>query len=35
LTGQCQKLTDAYFDELFKLVFDDKGRLLYPSRLKF
>lgn len=30
-----QKLVDAYFDEVFKLVFDNKGKLTYPSRLKF
>ena len=35
LTGQCQKLVDSYFDEVFKLIFDGNGRLLYPSRLKF
>jgi hypothetical protein len=33
--GVSQELVDAYFDELFKLVFDGKGRLVYPSRLKF
>jgi hypothetical protein len=27
-------LVDAYFDEVFKLMFDDKGKLIYPSRLK-
>jgi hypothetical protein len=34
-TCQAQKLVDAYFDEVFKLIFDGDGRLLYPSRLKF
>jgi hypothetical protein len=33
--GVSQELVDAYFDELFKLVFDGKGTLVYPSRLKF
>lgn len=30
-----QKLIDAYFDAVFKLLFDGKGRLVYPSNLKF
>ena len=30
-----QELVDAFFDELFKLIFDDKGLMVYPSRLKF
>ena len=30
-----QELVDAYFDELFKLVFDGNGVMVYPSRLKF
>lgn len=30
-----QGLVDAYFDELFKLVFDGNGVMVYPSRLKF
>jgi len=30
-----QQILDAYFDEVFKLVFDDKGKYTYPSRLKF
>ena len=30
-----QKLVDSYFDEVFKLVFDERGRPIYPSRLKF
>lgn len=34
-TGQAQKLVDGYFDEVFKLIFDGNGELLYPSRLKF
>jgi hypothetical protein len=33
--GVSQELVDGYFDELFKLVFDGNGRLVYPSRLKF
>lgn len=33
--AEAQKLVDAYFDEVLKLVFDDKGKLVYPSRLKF
>ncbi len=33
--AEAQKLVDAYFDEVFKLVCDDKGKLVYPSRLKF
>ena len=32
---EAQKLVDAYFDQLFKLLADDKGKLVYPSRLKF
>ena len=34
-TDEAQKLADAYFEEVFKLILDDKGRLVYPSRLKF
>ena len=34
-TAQANKLADAYFNEMFKLVFNAKGRLVYPSRLKF
>ena len=34
-TDQAQKLVDAYFEEVFKLICDDTGRLVYPSRLKF
>jgi len=30
-----QKLVDAYFDEVFKLVFDGQGKLIYPANLKF
>jgi hypothetical protein len=30
-----QKLVDSYFDEVFKLVFDGRGKPIYPSRLKF
>jgi hypothetical protein len=30
-----QKLVDSYFDEVFKLVFDEGGKPTYPSRLKF
>jgi len=30
-----QRLVDAYFDEVFKLLFDDRDKLIYPSRLKF
>jgi hypothetical protein len=33
--GVSHDLVDAFFDELFKLVFDDKGSMVYPSRLKF
>ena len=33
--AEAQKLVNAYFDEVFKLVFDVKGKLAYPSRLKF
>jgi hypothetical protein len=33
--AEAQKFVDAYFDEVFKLLFDDKGKLAYPSRLKF
>jgi hypothetical protein len=33
--AEAQKLADWYFDEVFKLVFDDNGKLVYPSRLKF
>ena len=33
--GVSQELVDAYFDELFKLLVDGKGTLMYPSRLKF
>jgi hypothetical protein len=32
---EAQKLVDAYFDEVFKLVFDGKGKPIYPSSLKF
>jgi hypothetical protein len=34
-TTEAQKLVDAYFHEVFKLVFNDKGKLIYPRRLKF
>jgi len=30
-----EELTDAYFDEVYKLVFDEKGKTTYPSRLRF
>jgi len=30
-----QMLVDAYFDQVFKLVFDGKDGLIYPSNLKF
>jgi hypothetical protein len=30
-----QKVVDSYFDEAFKLIFDDKGKLVYPANLKF
>ena len=33
--GVAQELVDAFFDELFKLAFDDKGSMAYPGRLKF
>lgn len=33
--AQAQKLVDAFFDEVYKLVFDGKDKLTYPSRLKF
>lgn len=33
--GVSHELVDAFFDELFKLVFDDNGSMVYPSRLKF
>jgi hypothetical protein len=33
--AEAQKLVDAYFDEVFKLVFYDNGKLAYPGRLKF
>jgi hypothetical protein len=33
--GVARELVDAFFDELFKFVFDDKGAMVYPSRLKF
>ncbi len=33
--GASHELVDAYFDELFKLIFDGKGVLVYPRRLKF
>jgi hypothetical protein len=33
--GVAQELVDAFFDELFNLVFDGKGSMVYPSRLKF
>jgi hypothetical protein len=29
------KLVDSYFDEVFQLVFDERGKPIYPSRLKF
>jgi hypothetical protein len=32
---EAQKLVDAYFDEVFKLMFDGRGKPIYPSRLKF
>ena len=32
---QAQKLVDSYLDEVFKLIFNNKGKLIYPSRLKF
>jgi hypothetical protein len=32
--AEARNLVDAYFDEVFKLMFDDKGKLIYPSRLK-
>lgn len=34
-TVEAQKLLDAYFDEAYKLVFDERDRPTYPSRLKF
>jgi hypothetical protein len=34
-TEEAQKLVDAYFDEVFKLMFDDRNKLVYPARLKF
>ena len=33
--AEAQKLADAYFDAVYMLVFDGKGKLAYPSRLKF
>jgi hypothetical protein len=33
--AEAQNLVDAYFDGVFRLMFNDKGKLLYPSRLKF
>jgi hypothetical protein len=30
-----QEVVDTFFDELLKLVFDEKGAMVYPSRLKF
>jgi hypothetical protein len=33
--AEAQNLINAYFDEVFKLLFDDRGKLTYPSRLKF
>jgi hypothetical protein len=33
--AELQKPADAFFDEVFKLVFDEKGRPTYLSRLKF
>jgi hypothetical protein len=33
--AEAQMVVDAYFDEVFKLVFDERGRTTYPSRLKF
>ena len=35
LLEAAQKLVDSYFDEVFKLVFDERGKPIYPSRLKF
>jgi hypothetical protein len=32
---EAQKLVDTYSDEVFKLLFDSSGKLIYPSRLKF
>jgi hypothetical protein len=32
---EAQKLVDGYFNEVFKLIFDGKGKPIYPSRLKF
>ena len=29
------ELVDSYFDEVFKLVFDERSKPIYPSRLKF
>lgn len=29
------KLVDSYFDEMFKIVFDERGKMVYPSRLNF
>lgn len=34
-TRTAHEIVDSYFDEVFKLVFDEKNRLMYPSRLKF
>jgi hypothetical protein len=34
-TARAQELVDSYFDEVFKLIFTPRGRLVYPSRLKF
>lgn len=33
--GEVQKILDAYFDQVFTLVFDEWGRPTFPSRLKF
>jgi hypothetical protein len=33
--GEVQKILDAYFDQVFKLVFDERGKPKYPNRLKF
>jgi hypothetical protein len=33
--AEAQNLVNVYFDEVFKLLFDDRGKLTYPSRLKF
>ena len=33
--AEARNLVNAYFDEVFKLLFDDRSKLTYPSRLKF